>query len=188
MARIKTKKNSMTEDNNIIKKQRKIKDVKVRSESEEEIRRFIIILIVIIIIVVGIYFLSKVIVDKRESENLTSDSVTGEINYDILNIGMILNRPYSEYYVMLYNSDDTEAIYYSSILTNYTHSENPLKIYFCDLGNSLNSKYVSTDGNSNSKATTIDEFSFGKITLLKIKNGKIVSYVDDIDKIIVELN
>ena len=188
MAKIKAKKSSAIEEKKIKQKQRKIKDVKVRSEGEEEIRRFIIILIIVIILVVGIYFLSKLIVNKRESENTTANEVAGEINYDVLNVGMIFNRPYTEYYVLLYDSENVDAIYYSSIMTNYIHSDDALKIYYCDLGNSLNSKYVSSDGKSNKNATTLEEFAFGKITLLKIKDGKITKYLDTTDEIVNELS
>lgn len=166
----------------------RIKEVRYVSETEEEIRKFVIIFVIVIISVVGIYFLSKYIVDKRdESSSNTSATVTGKVDYTAITVGTLLNRPYNEYYVMAYNSEDTDAVYYASIFSKYEQKENSNKIYFCDLNNSLNSSYVSENDKGNTKATSINDLSFGKITLLKIKNQKIVKYIENIDDIQKEL-
>ena len=173
-----------------IKKERtrnNIKEPKYVSNSENEIRQFIIILIVILLIVFGIYLLTKLIVSKRESEPTNNTVATGSIDYNKVNVGMIFNRPYSEYYVMVFDSEDTNSAYYSSLLNNYLMFNGEIKVYYCDLSNSLNSKYVSKDDKGNSKAKSIDELSFSNITLLKIKDGKIASYIEDLEQIKNEL-
>ena len=65
---------------------------------DNEIYRFIVIFFIIALVVIGLYFLSKGIVSKRTSSENTVDTI--EIAYDKLNVGMIFNRPYDEYYVM----------------------------------------------------------------------------------------
>ncbi|MGN1342861.1 MAG: hypothetical protein ACI4VL_06720, partial [Bacilli bacterium] len=84
------------------KKKNNINKVKNKNTDtiDNEIVRFIIIFFIIAVVVIGLYFLSKSIVDKRNSDNNTTETI--EIAYDKLNVGMIFNRPYDEYYVMIY--------------------------------------------------------------------------------------
>jgi len=165
-------------------KNSKTKDVKVRSEAEELIRKFLLILTIIIVIIIGVYFGTKLLVNNPVNETETSE--TGEINYDIVTVGTMLNKSNDEYYVLAYNSQDVEAIYYSSLMTKYQAKEK-LNIYFLDLDNSLNEKYNANGGETNPKAKTIEELKLGKITLINVKNGKINKYIEDIEQIKVAL-
>ena len=96
---------------------------------------------------------------------------------------MIFNRPYDEYYVIAYDSTLDDAMYYSTLITNYSKKEDAIKIYYCDLSKKVNESYKAKDGNGNSKATSVQELSFGDVTLLKIRNKKIVNYIENIDQI-----
>ena len=155
---------------------------KVTNEADYDIKKFLIILIVLVIFVVGFYFLSKIIVNKRDkAESNTNTNVT--ISYDTLNVGMIFNRPYDEYYVIAYDSTLDDAMYYSTLITNYSKKEDAIKIYYCDLSKKVNESYKAKDGSGNSKATSVQELSFGDVTLLKIRNKKIVNYIENIDQI-----
>ena len=74
----------------------------VQDSSDTDIKKFFIILVVLTIVIVGLYFLSSLIVKKRDNaNNNTNTNVT--ISYDTLNVGMIFNRPYDEYYVITYD-------------------------------------------------------------------------------------
>lgn len=180
------KRNNLKE--NPIMNNKKVKKLKrtgmnISSEDENDIKTFIIILVVIVVLVLGIYFLTTII-HKNKNNDTDSDVVAGEINYDKVNVGTILNRPYDDYYVLIYNSEDNEAVRYSTLLNNYMENNSKdgyIKIYFCDLGNSLNSSYynVNEDNKSNQKAKEVKDFDFSDITLLKIKKGKISEYIED---------
>jgi len=178
MAKIKAKKANIQEK----KVKNKIKDKKVQSETEIVVKKFIVLVVVMIVAVVAVYFLSKMLVDKRNT--LPADeSVAGVIDYDIASVGTLFNRPYDEYYVMIYDSEEAEAVYYSSLITKYQSKKDALKIYFCDLGNSLNSEYKSTDETTKVNTTDLSELKFGKVTLLKIKNGKVNKAYEDLENI-----
>lgn len=153
------------------------------NEETSDFKRLLIILGIVVVVIIGVYFVSKLIVDKRKENSNNNEIITGKIDYDIVSVGTILNRPYDEYYVMVYNGEDTDAMYYSSLITAYQAKEKSLKIYYCDLSNTLNSKYISTSDKGNSNAKKTEEFSFGKVTLMKIKEGKITSYIENLDKI-----
>lgn len=152
----------------------------VNTDDEKLVVKFIVVLIIISLIAVGFYFISKNIVKNRD-DNIVESNVT--ISYDKVNVGMIFNRPYDGYFVMVYDSSDNDAMIYSSLISKYSQKEDSLKIYYCDLSNKLNKEFVSSDGTTNSNAKSVSEFKFGQVTLIKVRNGKIVSYIENIDTI-----
>lgn len=155
------------------------KEGKYISDEAREIRRFAIILISIIIVVLVVYGVSKVFI--KENKNINEETVTaGVIDYDKVSIGTMLNRNQDEYYVVIYDGEDANAVLYSALINKYISKEKHLPIYYCDLGNKLNSKYYNKD-KSNPNAKTIEELSLKEFTLIKVKNSKIVKYIENLD-------
>lgn len=169
-----------------VKKANKIKEEKFKSEDQESIIRFIKILIGVIICVVLIYFITRAFVKKDLTDTKEETPVT-EISYSKMVFGTMLNRPYDEYYVFAYSSEDTKAYYYSVLGESYMNEEDSLYIYYVDLEDSMNSKYVSTDGTTNPKATKVEDLRVGDLTLIKVKNGKINKYLENLKDIKNEL-
>lgn len=162
------------------------KNEKYISEESKEVRNFVIILFSIIIIVLIIYGVSKIFMNDDSSQ--TEHNIqAGEIDYDKVSVGTMLNRNFSEYYVAIYDENIPQAVIYSAIITKYLEQDNAIKVFFCDLGNSLNSSYyVGENGQSNPDAQTIAEFAFGDLTLIKVENGEITEYLEDLDAIKIE--
>lgn len=149
-----------------------------KTEEQKEIMKFIIILVVVVALVVGIYFFTKKFVTKDE-ENKETQAVTGTVNYNVTIIGELLNRPYDEYYAIIYDSTSNDAGKYQGIYSQFTTGENSTtKMYYIDLSNKLNESYYSEE-ESNPKATTIADLKLGDFTLIKVKDGKIVKYLED---------
>lgn len=166
------------------KETKRIKNV--QTEEQQEIIKFIIILVVVVALVVGVYFFTKKFVTKEESKNETQE-VTGSVNYNVTIIGTLLNRPYDEYYAIIYDSTSTKAGKYEGIYSSFTTGENSAtKMYYIDLSNKLNESYYSGE-ETNPKAQSIDELKLGDLTLIKVKNGKITKYLEDEDAIRKEL-
>lgn len=162
---------------------KKIKSEKYVSDESKEVRNFVIILLGIIIIVLIVYGVSKIFI---EDDQVTTERETqaGTIDYDIVSVGTMLNRNYSEYYVAIYDEDSPQAVLYSSIITSYLNKEDAAKVFFCNLGNYLNKDYyVGSDGESNPDARSVSEFAFGDLTLIKVENGEITLYLEDLDAI-----
>jgi len=163
------------------------KKISYQTEEQKELFHFLIVLGVVVFLVLIVYFVSKAfIVDKSLFE---VNYVAGEINEERAIVGTMFNRPETEYYVMAYHEEDSGAVYYSSLSSKYTNSQaGALKVYHIDLGNALNSKYfVGSDKESNRNATTPSEVKLKELTLIKIKNGKIVKYLENISDIEKEL-
>ena len=86
---------------------------KYETDEAKEVKKFIIILFSIIILVLAVYGITKIInKDKKTSEET---SVTkGEIDYDKVSVGTMLNKLDKEYYVIVYDGEASEAVYYSA--------------------------------------------------------------------------
>ena len=160
---------------------------KYTSEESKEVKRFIIILLSIIVLVLAVYGITRLI--NKDKDNNDDRTVTaGSIDYDKVSVGTLFNRADNEYYVIVYDGEAPNAIYYSALMNKYMDKEKSNKVYFCDLSNELNKKYyVGEDKDSNQKATTSSELAFKDLTLIKIKNGKIVKYLETLDTIKTEL-
>lgn len=163
------------------KKVKKLKQSKYRSEEQKDMMRFLIILFGVIAVVAIVYGISRFLI--KEEDVFKDEVVTGQVNYELVTVGTMFNRNYSEYYVVAYEKEDTQAILYSALMNKYTNMTDSLKVYFCDLDNKFNENYyVGETGESNPGAKSIEELALGKYTLLKIKNGKIVKYIETLDE------
>lgn len=183
----KAKKQEKLNDKVKIKNIKKVDIDKYTSEESKEVKRFIIILLSIIVLVLAVYGITRLI--NKDKDNNDDRTVTaGSIDYDKVSVGTLFNRADNEYYVIVYDGETPNAIYYSALMNKYMDKEKSNKVYFCDLSNELNKKYyVGEDKESNPKATTSSELAFKDLTLIKIKNGKIVKYLETLDTIKTEL-
>lgn len=167
---------------------KKDKTKKIRTEEQEEVIRFVKVLVVVILVVVLIYFFTRAFVSKDLFDDDSSDKQVqaGAVDYDITILGSSLNRPYDHYFVMVYDSTDTKASKYATILSNYKKEKDAEKIYFADLNNELNKKFYDKD-NSNPKASKVEDLKVGDFTLIEVKKGKIVSYIEDYEAAVKKL-
>jgi len=166
--------------NPLIMDQKRIKSLSTGSDDENIIKKFIIIVVVIAFVIAGLYVITEI--TKKKDRN--SDITAGEIDYNVVSIGTLLNRPEKEYYVLIYDKKDDDAVLYSALIASY-NNKNDKKIYFCDLDNKLNKKYynVGNDNKSNPNATNIKELDLGNLTLIKVKNGKLAEYIENYEEI-----
>ena len=153
-------------------KQKKIKTQRYESNDTKEIKSLIIITLVIVVLGVGIYFLTDKFMNKAGAENTTP----AEFNYSIATVGTMFNRPYSEYYVFLFDEESDNSVSYHTLISNYISKEKALKIYTVDLGKNLDNKYLSET--SNKKPATPSEVRVKDSALVHIKDGKVVNYYE----------
>ena len=156
-------------------------------EEDKAVRNFIIIFIIVLLFVVGIYFFTAFINKDNDSTNNDTNTTSDEVNIDYSKVivGTMLEKD-GEYYVLLYKSDADKASEYSSLVSSYKTKSGALPIYTVDLSDGLNSKYYDKD-NVKLSASNVEDLRFGDITLLKVKDNKIVKSFDSVDKIKKEL-
>lgn len=154
----------------------RIKNNRIESEEQIEIKRFIIILLILVILVIGIYFFTRIFVTKDlfgDKDENSNTPITGKVDYNTTLIGAMLNKPEEEYFVLAYKSDDiTSDVYYSGLVTNYKKSTKALKVYIADLSNELNKKYYDKE---NVNTSSLETLKLGDVTLLKITKGTIAA-------------
>ena len=155
---------------------------------QKEIRNLCIVILVVVLCVGGIYLLTRAFVTKDLfDDNKDEEVIAGSINYDVTIMGQILNRPYDEYYVAIYNSEELDYATDMEILVgNYSAAKEHLHIYTVDLSNVMNIDYYDPE-NVNTKEKDLKDLKVGDITLLKIEDGKINKFIVDYAKMEKEL-
>lgn len=156
--------------------------IKYTNDDTDQVKKFILILVGVAIVAVALYFLSSKVLIKDGVDKEVKD-VAETIEYTKVDVGNIFNRPYEEYYVLAYDPNSLSASIYSSLIGTFNKEDS--KIYFLDLSTEVNKAYV---GDGNKDATKASEISLKEPTLIKITNGKITAYLEDLESIEKELS
>lgn len=152
----------------------------------EETKKGIILFIIIGVILVGVYFATVYLVNKGNlSTYEPSSEVDAVITYDEINVGMVFNRTPEEYYVAFENFSDKNRVEYSTLIKDYSSNENNLPIYKVDMLMGFNQRYYDTK--TNPYVQDVRELKIKTPTLMKIKDGTNILYIEDINKIKSEL-
>ena len=150
-------------------KNKRLKNINYESEDSKEVKKLIFIIIGITIIAVGLYFLTARSLNKQNKT---------EFDYNVCTVGMMFNRPYNEYYVFLYSSDDLDATTYKNLVTNYSKKETAKKIYTVDLKSNLDNVYLNEI--SNHTPSNPNEVRIKDSALVLIKDGKVSNYYESL--------
>lgn len=162
---------------------KKNKTQKYVTEEQMEIKKFIFVLLGLLILLLGVYFFTKAFVTKDLHKNTNDVNYTeGKVSYDVVIAGTMLNRLVSEYYVYAFSNEDTNSVYYNTLVSNYSKKDKALQVYFLDIDNALNKDYVDKN-NASKNFTTIKELKLGKLTLMKVKDGKVTKYITNEEEI-----
>lgn len=165
------------------------KKERLRTAEQEEMFKFVIVILVVLACVGGIYLLTRAFVTKDLFTKDETKETSAEVNYNSAIVGNIMNRPYDEYYVIVYDTTSEAGADLSTLITEFENRTDDAKLhmYVVDLHNQLNKDYYNPD-KENPKATGVSSFAFGDKTLLKIKDGKVEKYITDLTKMKEELN
>lgn len=156
---------------------------------EQEMKNLVLIIFIIAVVFGLMYLLTYGILEKGLlTKGYTKPTVqTPVVDYETATIGTVFDKPEKEYYVVFDNFGDIneKSVYLDSLLTMYEDKDETLPIYKVDMSYGINDQYKSEK--SNKKANKSVDLKIKGVTLIKIKNGKNVLYLDDIDKIAAEL-
>lgn len=145
-------------------------------------------LVIIVSLIVLIFYIITIFVNKKDETKDETTTTPATIQYDYILVGNILKQPNKSYYVLAKTSDDVNSKVYEAYLSNYKKLEDALRVYYIDLDNPLNSKFLNEE--SNFKINNVTDISFKETTLLLIENNKIKKTYegkDNIIKILLEL-
>lgn len=164
---------------NKAKKKNEIKSSKLSDETKNLIKT-----IIIVVVSFGICYLLFLLLGKIgmfEAGYEKPESEETKFTYNTAIIGTVFNRPEDTYYVAFDEEDGN--VYFDTLLSSYAGK---LKIYKVNMTLSINDKYKGSEGNY--KAKTSSELSIVSPTLIKIKDGKIIKYLEELEKIEEELS
>ena len=156
------------------------------NEDYKKVISFFIVLAIILGAVFLLYFFNGRFVTKDLKEKETT---TTTVKYDesLILVDDIFKQGNGEYMVLLYDqSNNVESVLYNS-LANYYDNEK-VNLYTVDLSSIMNKKYYNKEGEENKNPKKASEIMITKTTLIKIKKGKVTSYITDKDKIVEELS
>lgn len=168
------------------KQRRKTKTV-YDEEYTQTTKKVIITIVIVIVVFLGFYFMTVAINNKHRGLKTTeSETSEVEIQYEEILAQSTFSMNNKEYYVLFYDFDGPEAVYFETIFTEYASNEEH-HIYKVDLSNALNQNYITSDA-SNKKAKNASQLKIKNenATLIKIKKGKIAEYTEGVAQVIVE--
>lgn len=156
------------------------KKVNVSRITEENEISKLLKLIVIVSLVVLVFYAITLFVNKPKEDNKINNKT--QIQYDNILVGNILTQPNKKYYVLAKISDDSDIVTYTTYLSQYKNQKDALRVYYTDLNNPLNSKFLKET--SNFDINNITNISFKETTLLLIEDEKIAKVYEGNEKII----
>ena len=129
-----------------------------------------IMTIVIVFVVIGLFYLFAVYITNKPQKIYIPEEA---ISYEQITAGSTFNMSDEEYVVLFYSRENNTDI--TSRISNYKASKK-IGVYYVDLDDGINKSVVSDK--SNKEATKASELKITNPTIIKIKNGKIVDYVE----------
>ena len=139
-------------------------------ETNNELVNLIKIIVIVCVILLAFYFITVFVSKKTKGSAFSNDDSVAVIQYDKIIVGEILNRPNSNYLVLVEKENDINSNLYQSYLSIYSGKENALKVYNVDLSEVFNLNYV---GNETVLNNGIQNYKFSDTTLIKASDGNI---------------
>lgn len=154
---------------------------KVESSVEKGLLKIIRILLGVIVVFVLFYLLTIFIIDKDEEEETTETA----IQYEEILAGSSFTMRDDEYIVVYYDFTSEDADQISSAIYTYTSNYlgSSLRLYTVDMSNAFNEKYASKS-KSNENPESAADLLINVPTIIRIKDGKAVEYIDDLDDVL----
>ena len=147
---------------------------KYYTEEQKEIMNFFKILTGLLVIIGGFYLLTRFVFNNKPVYKRTNNE--GSIQYNYIYLGSLLNLADDEYYVLAVDSEDVSNTYILSLASTYRANNKKTPLYYADLSFELNKGFKADT--SSFDASSVNTLKIKGTTLIKVKNGKITSFVE----------
>ena len=162
-----------------IKPQKRVRNKSVELSDSDKFKSVLYTLIGVLVFI-GVVYGLILLMEKGglfEEGYTKPASEATEISSEYISIGTVFTRNMNEYYVLF---DDFSGLKSDSYVS-YLASKSNLKVYKVDMIKPENKSFSSET--SNPKAKRSNELKINGITLVRVKNGKIVNYIETSSKI-----
>jgi len=132
------------------------------------VKNIVITLLIVVALFAIFYCITVLVLDNKEKEQETTE-YTYEKSKII--VSQLLSKPEERYYVLatLTNGEENMKNIYESYYYEYLMTEDTV-LYYIDLNDSMNSKFVS---DTNNITENLDKITLSQDTFFVIENGKI---------------
>lgn len=164
------------------RKQRRKSKEKYNDDYTESTRGTLITLGVVLL-VFGLFYLITVLISNSNKGLNTKEPTKEDVAiqyYEILGDDTFTMNS-DDYYVLFYDFDGPSSVYYEYLFNQYAGVEGQY-IYKVDLGKNFNTKFIGDE--TNPKAKKASELKVKDATLIKIQDGRNVSYVEGSSQVI----
>lgn len=182
--------------NNLKKDEKKInkeinKSVKMMdtSDSTDEIRKLLIIIGAVCAVMLAFYFITEVVV-KNKNKNNSNDNqndikIEADIQYEKILMGSLFNQSESDYYVYVYDTDDTMVDLYNQYISSYNNLKEHLKVYKVNLNEDYNKSYIANE--SYLSGGNIKDIKVTGTTIIRVKDKQISASYEGSEQILKKL-
>ncbi len=150
-------------------KKKKVEKIKSYSSDSDEMMRMLKVLGGVVLSLVVFYLVFAIA--KGEISFGKKDEITPtEIQNVEIIAGNAFARNEEEYYVMMYNFDNSDSIKYANLYELYSQQNSGTKLYLVDLSKKFSDKYI-TENESEVNIESINTLKVVDGTLIKVFNG-----------------
>ena len=174
-----TKKKNTNSKN--VKKEITKKIEKMESGAENDILKVLRVIFIVMVVFAFFYLLTVAIVGRDEEEETEETA----IQYEEILAGSSFTMRDDEYLVVYFDFTSEDASDINSAIYTYSsgYGDDILRVYTVDMSNAFNKKYASED-DSNENPETAGDLLINAPTIIRIKDGKVAEYIDDLDDVL----
>ena len=140
------------------------------------------ILAVIVVIILAFLLITNII--KNNGTNQQTSNKDVQIQYEEIFMSNIFNQKENDYYVLMYDSEDTYASAVESYKKAYTAKEDAISFHTVLLNSAFNKKFVTKESNV---VNNIKEFKVSGITLIRVEDKTVTEKYEGIDAVLNKL-
>jgi len=140
------------------------------------------ILAVIIVIILAFFLITNII--KKNGTNQQTSNKDVQIQYEEIFMSNIFNQNEDDYYVLMYDSEDTYASAIENYKKAYTAKEDAISFHTVLLNSAFNKKFVAKESNV---VNNIKEFKVSGITLIRVEDKTITEKYEGTDAVLNKL-
>ncbi len=149
-------------------------DISLKKQTKSFLINLVSVILFIGVVYLGVLGLSALGAFEKGYTRPTKEETS--ISYEYILIGTVFNRSEKEYYVIF---DDFEKNINSNISELVANKKLP--VYKVDMSKPENAAYLSDKSNPNAKS--VEELKINDVTVIRVKNGKIIKYITGVDNI-----
>ena len=140
-------------------------------------------ILAVIIVIILAFFLITNIIKKNGTKQQTSNKDV-QIQYEEIFMSNIFNQKENDYYVLMYDSEDTYASAIENYKKAYTAKEDAISFHTVLLNSAFNKKFVAKESNV---VNNIKEFKVSGITLIRVEDKTITEKYEGTDAVLNKL-